>query len=153
MGSWASFISVHLLARCCCSPPLCALTPRTSIPYPRSATGPSFRFLSVSLVLVTPKLPFIGDFLSFSFVPAPLTPHMFHPRVSHLFEQPESLPSASLLHLPCSLDPSAFYYQPHYLGATPRFLLALQRSHDSPQAERSCYTIFYCVFTTGHNYY
>lgn len=54
---------------------------------------------------------------------------------------------------PLSVDPSAFYYQPHYLRGNPASptrcnVLAMLR-----QAGRSSYTIFYCVFTAEHNYY
>lgn len=175
-----SFISVYLqlaVVSCSCrSPALRALTPRALHPlplYPRRvgvtnvvhAVPPrrtTFAFShSVSVVPAGPSSPSscsseTSYLLSFALAPRHSSSHP--PRtasspVPRILEQPESLPSASLLRLPRSLDPSAFYYQPHYLQGNPAPATCSATLPRLPQAGRSCYTIFYCVFTTGHNYY
>lgn len=166
-GSWVSFISIHLQLAVASYLPFTALAPRTPPLYPfgitdieHPVTGPPFLFLtaSASWPAWAPLRPFRSRLSTVFFRSSPssfflFTPtHLSCPRASSL-QQLESLPSASLLCLSRSLDPSAFYYQPHYLRGNPAPSTCSAMLPRLPQAGRSCYTIFYCVFTTEHNYY
>lgn len=160
-----SILYIGLLTTGCCLIAVvrhrCALIPRTLLLYLLHVTSsmsfchrPTFSFsYSVSVVSASSSVPLHRRLptVFFRLSPSSLfisSPCMFHPPCL-ISSSNRSLPSASLLHLPRSLDPLAFYYSPITSGTAPR-LLALQRF---PQAGWSCYTIFYCVFTAGHNYY
>jgi len=129
----------------------------------RFARGLPFLFFhSVSIIPVNPNYP-----LSFS--PKNLRPlHSYrfsfvlilHYSSSHLYtcfipcvsslRASGVAPKCLTIAVPRSLDPSAFYYQPHYLRGACHLL---RNASTTPPGWTVSYTIFYCAFTTGHNYY
>ena len=99
------------------------------------------------------ELPFVLVIQDFSFVLVSLflTPAHVSSFMPSLFKQPEE--HLTLTSPPFLRSPSAFYYQPHYLRGNPSPAICSATLPWHLHTGRSCYTIFYCVFTTGHNYY
>jgi len=117
----------------------------------RSAMGP-FLFLTAFLVSASsPKFPLHRRLPTVFFRLNPSSffissPRMFHPPCL-ISSSNRSRSQVSHSHLPRSLDPSAFYYNPITSGIAPRLLLALQRFPTIPPGRMVLlHDILLCVY-------